>query len=447
MAGIVGIYQGNQIPLIEKLLSKISYRGKSGKTLFQNVYCSLGIVWTDAQAPPLKKEKNEIIYEDKGNDGRLVKIILNQKNLILSRDLLGIVPLYYGWKDNKVLIFASEVKPLLEIVPEIYELLPGHIFNGKDFVPQMMLPHQLLFKDDPYQIAQKLYDLLSEAVQECIATREIGSLLSGGIDSSAISVIARHYIQNFHTFAAGVTSAPDLYYARQVAKYIGSTHHEAVVSRQELITILPEVIYHLESFDPLLVRSSLTNYLVIRLAAEYVPAIFSGEGGDELFAGYDYLKTIPIEELQEELYDITLRLHNTGLQRVDRCASAFGLIAFTPFLNLDIVRFAFRIPPQYKLNNQEEKWILRCALENELPSQVLHRKKAKFWQGSGVNALLASYAEEKVSISEFESGRVLPNGWKLHSREEYLYYKIFMDCFGELNNLDWMGRTKNYSEN
>ncbi|HHT10869.1 MAG TPA: asparagine synthase [Candidatus Atribacteria bacterium] len=447
MAGVVGIYQGNQISLIEKLLPEIAYRGKSGKTLFQNGYCSLGMIWNDSQAPPLKSGKNEIIYEDQGGDGRSVKIVLSQENIVLSRDFLGIAPLYYGWKDNEFLLFSSEVKPLINLVPKVNELLPGHVFNGKNSVPQITLPQESVTKDDPSQIAKKLYKLLSEAVQKCIPAQKIGSLLSGGLDSSAISAIARHDINTFHTFAAGVNSAPDLLYARKVAEHIGSIHHEMVVTQQDLITILPEVIYHLESFDPLLVRSSVTNYLVARLAAEYVPAVFSGEGGDELFAGYEYLKSIPPEELTDELRDITLRLHNTALQRVDRCASAFGIIAYIPFLHPDVVRFALSIPQQYKIKNQEEKWILRCALENKLPNHVLHRRKAKFWEGAGVNEILASYAEEKISASEFEEEHILPNGWKIKSREEYLYYKIFIDCFGEMNYLDWMGRSKTYSEN
>ena len=447
LAGIVGIYQGNQISLIEELLPNISYRGKSGKVLFHNDYCSLGMIWSDAQAPPIRLEENKIVYEDHGGDGRLVKIILSKENIVLSRDFLGIVPLYYGWKDNEVLIFSSEVKPLLKIVPKINELLPGYVFNGKEMEYQIRLPQQSALKDNPNQIAHTLYMLLSEAVQNCLSTQEIGSLLSGGLDSSAISAIARHHIKTLHTFAAGVNSAPDLFYAREVAEHIGSIHHEVVVTQQDLIAILPEVIYHLESFDPLLVRSSVTHYLVSRLAADYVSAVFSGEGGDELFAGYEYLKSIPLEKLPVELRDIMLRLHNTALQRVDRCASAFGIIAYIPFLHPNVVRFALGIPPRYKIKNQEEKWILRCALENELPNHVLHRKKAKFWEGAGVNEILASYAEEKISTLEFEKERILPNGWKLQSREEYLYYKIFKDCFGEISYLDWMGRTKTYSEN
>ncbi|NLJ49966.1 MAG: asparagine synthase [Candidatus Atribacteria bacterium] len=446
MAGIIGIYQGNQISLIEKLLPDIAHRGKSGKTLFHNEYCSLGIIWTDAQAPPFHSEENKTIYEDQGGDGRLVKIILSKGNVILSRDFLGIAPLYYGWKDNEFLMFSSEVKPLLKIVPEINELLPGHVLNGKELVYQTRLPQQSVLNDNPNQIAHKLYKILSEVVQKCISIQEIGSLLSGGLDSSAISAIARQHIKTLHTFAAGINSAPDLLYAREVAEFIGSVHHEIVVTQQDLVTILPEVIYHLESFDPLLVRSSVTNYLVACLAAEYVPVVFSGEGGDELFAGYEYLKLVPPENLAEELKDITLCLHNTALQRVDRCASAFGMIAYIPFLHPDVVSFAFSIPPQYKIKNQEEKWVLRCALENELPSRVVHRRKAKFWEGAGVNKILAIYADEEISASEFEKERILPNGWKLHSREEYLYYKIFKDCFGEMNNLDWMGRTKIYSE-
>jgi asparagine synthase (glutamine-hydrolysing) len=181
---------------------------------------------------------------------------------------------------------------------------------------------------------------------------------------------------------------------------------------------------------------------VAREAGRYVPAAFSGEGGDELFAGYEYLKALPVEQLSGELLDITGRLHNTALQRVDRSAAAGGIAPYVAFLDPDVVLYALRIPAQFKIRNGVEKWILRQAMADALPEEVLNRPKAKFWQGAGVQDLLDAYANDHISDREFTLERRLPNGWELNTKEELLYYRTFRDIFGPLEELEWMGRTK-----
>jgi asparagine synthase (glutamine-hydrolysing) len=302
----------------------------------------------------------------------------------------------------------------------------------------------------------------------------MGCWLSGGLDSSALTALARPHVPELHTFAAGLASAPDLRFARKIADHLDADHHEVIVTLEELLAALPDVIYHLESFDALLVRSSITNYLAAKRAADYVGSVFSGEGADELFGGYAYLRELEPHELSSELADMAQRLHNTALQRVDRCASSHGLIAHVPFLDLDVVEFAMQIPAELKLWRDDattEKWILRQALADVLPDEVLWRRKAKFWQGAGVGDLLARYAEENVTNmlwrrkpkfwqgagvgdllaryaeenvtnNDFRCERSLPNGWSLDSKEELMYYRIFREHFGELNDLSWMGRTK-----
>jgi len=270
----------------------------------------------------------------------------------------------------------------------------------------------------------------------------VGSWLSGGLDSSTMAALARPFVSNLHTFAAGFPDAPDVEHAREVADFIKSDHHEVVVSFKDLLDTLPDVIYHLESFDALLVRSSITNYLVAKRASEYVDAVFSGEGGDELFAGYEYLRNVNLNDLADELIDITARLHNTALQRVDRSASAHGTVAHVGFLDPDVVDYALRIPVKFKLRDDVEKWILRRAMDGELPKRVLNRKKSKFWEGAGVGELIFEYADDKISDKEFTQERTLPNEWMINTKEELMYYRIFKEHFGELEDLSWMGRTK-----
>jgi len=294
----------------------------------------------------------------------------------------------------------------------------------------------------PEEMAKELRRRLETSVEKRIGGTATGSWLSGGLDSSAMAALARKHMDELHTFAAGVPGAPDLEYAREAAEFIGSNHHEAVVTLGDMLVALPEVIYHLESFDALLVRSSITNYLVAKLASDYVEEVFSGEGGDELFAGYEYIKSLDPAMLADELIDITKRLHNTALQRVDRSASAHGMVAHVGILDPDVVDYAHKIPAEYKLRNGVEKWIFRRAMDGELPERVLNRPKAKFWEGAGVGELLAQYADEHITDEEFAHERPLPNGWELNSKEELMYYRIFREHFGELEDLSWMGRTK-----
>jgi asparagine synthase (glutamine-hydrolysing) len=279
-------------------------------------------------------------------------------------------------------------------------------------------------------------------VERHLDNGEVGAWLSGGLDSSAMAALARPHVDRLHTFAVGVDGAPDLMFAAEVAAFIGSHHHEAVVTFAQMLAALPAVIYHLESFDALLVRSSITNYLVAQAAADFVPAVFSGEGGDELFAGYAYLKALDLAMLPDELIDIIGRLHNTALQRVDRCASAHGTVAHVAFLDPEVVAYALQIPVEFKLRDGVEKWILRRALDDALPESVLNRIKAKFWEGAGVRELLAEFAEGRISDADFRAERSLANGWTLNTKEELLYYRIFREHFGELEDLGWMGRTK-----
>jgi asparagine synthase (glutamine-hydrolysing) len=332
------------------------------------------------------------------------------------------------------LCFASEVKGLLVMTRDVHELPPGHSYDGKR-MERYFRPRKLpVTWDPPEMIALKLRRRLEIAVAKYNENGDVGVWLSGGLDSSTLAALANRYFHPFHTFTAGVTGAPDLEYAQAVADFIHSEHHMVTVTIEDMLAILPEVIYHLESFDVWLVRSSILNYLVARLAANYVPAVFSGEGGDELFAGYEYLKSLDPTDLPDELLDITLRLHNTALQRVDRCASAHGTVAHVIFLDPAVVDYALRIPSKYKLYNGVEKWILRQAVGDILPATIVERSKSKFWEGAGVQDRMAQYAKTHITDHDFSRERSLPNGWTLHSKEELHYYRIFREHFGEFED-------------
>lgn len=442
MSGIAGIAaRGNEV-LVDQMLAKIGHRGLVRHSMVAEGGVTLGLV-----TPPGRSKDHLMLHQnlcarDGIGKGHLAEARRVNGGITLQRDALGVAPLYYGRTSDGQLAFASEVKALLGVAESIRELPPGHILEEQQLRSHFQLALKPSLDTSPGQIARELRTRLTEAIRRRIVQPVMGSWLSGGLDSSAIVALARPQVTKLHTFAAGFAGAPDLAFAREVASFVGAEHHEIIVNLPMLLSTLPQVIYHLESFDALLVRSSTTNYLVARLAAEYVTDVFSGEGGDELFAGYEYLKDLPVQSLPAELIDIMGRLHNTALQRVDRSATAHGTVAHVPFTDPDVVDFALRIPPEFKLRDGVEKWILRQALVGLLPDSVLWRTKAKFWEGAGVQEVLAQHAESVVSDRDFRQERVLPNGWRLNSKEELFYYRVFREHFGTLLDLTWMGRTK-----
>jgi len=458
MAGIAGIAEPGMQEFVTQMIQKINHRGLPGMKIIEQNGQTLGAVWPDLQASPTPNplEQNSVwdcsqplspeLSVLSAERNAFAVAVAKPQGIFMARDSLGVRPLYYGETYQGALCFASEVKALKEITQTIHEFPPGCYFEPETgfqaFYQLELQPENELDRTTlAYGLKRRLEQSICRRIDQDIA----GCWLSGGLDSSVITALVRPHVKILHTFAGGFPGSPDLEYAKQVASLLNTRHHEVKVTLKGLLDILPKVIYHLESFDALLVRSTLLNYQVAELAIQYVGSAFSGEGGDELFAGYDYLKDLQPNHLSEELIDITGRLHNTALQRVDRSASAHGLVVYVPFLDPDVVEYALSIPTQYKIyheNKPIEKWILRLALKDVIPDTILWRPKSKFWQGSGLGELLKKYADEHISDSDFKSERTLSNGWTLNTKEELMYYRIFREYFGELEDLSWMGRTK-----
>lgn len=458
IAGIAGMTTPEEESLVSTMLDKSAHRGTHHRKTINSPGIIMQAGWNEVESQPIPRS----LMDQAVWDGLSVPIpssaslaaqktpfalaAMTADGLLLARDRIGVKPLYYG-PCSVGMAFASEVKSLLPATRQIHELPTGKmLLAGRTINIHYEPSIQILPHEDVANTANGLRLRLEQAIARCVQQDEMGSWLSGGLDSSAIAALARPFVRRFHSFVSGVDGAEDLIYGRQMAEYLGTEHHELKVTQTDMLDALPDVIYHLESFDALLVRSSVTNYLTAKMASNYVESVFSGEGGDELFAGYEYIKSLPEDQIQGELLEIIYRLHNTALQRVDRCSQAHGLTAFIPFLDPDVLDYALAIPVRYKLFRDTqppvEKWILRKAVEDVLPASVLWRPKSKFWQGAGVVDLMEQYAEQNISDADFKRERNLSNGWKLNSKEEFMYFRIFLDHFGELENLDWMGRTK-----
>jgi asparagine synthase (glutamine-hydrolysing) len=440
MTGIAGIQGSNKGETVHAMLSRITHRSKKHSVIFLKNGLTIGIATNDLdKICNYGKDGSTFLINDY-EDSTSVSMV--NEHIVLKRDKYGVAPLYYVVLEDNSIAFASEIKSLVMFNKEIKELLPGFTLQDLQLKKYYALIKEEEIKASCDEFSISLKNVLQTSIQKRLKDDVTGAWLSGGLDSSAISALVAPMVKRLHTFAVGFPGAPDLHYAKIVAGHIGSIHHERFISFEDIIKVLPKTIYHLESFDSLLVRSSVMNYLVAQLCSEYVEEVFSGEGGDELFAGYEYIKNIPKNKIADELIDITNRLHNTALQRVDRCSSAFGVTAHVPFMDEDVVNLAVRIPTEFKLHGDTEKWILRLAVANDLPGDALNRKKSKFWEGSGMEEHFYNYAEGLITDSDFRNEKEIKCGWKLVSKEELMYYRIFKEHFGEMDNLDWMGRTK-----
>jgi len=386
--------------------------------------------------------------------------------LILGRDPLGKKPLYFGYDIQSNLYFSSEIKPLLLLSNEIKTLPPGSIWvippytipDEKNIHPFYTIPIPRAEFTQMDDAVNRLDIILVNAIKKrLMADVPVGAFLSGGLDSSLITAIMRRLIPSeLHTFSIGLEGSTDILNARKVAKYLGTIHHERIVGKDELLNSLPDVIMSLESFDPALIRSSVATYLVSELASKYVKVVLSGEGADELFAGYHYLANLNTStQLPQELYRITSALHNTNLQRGDRMTMAHGLEARMPFFDLKIIDFAFHLDPnllvstnQPLTSNSSSDWqgkmVLRKLAERYLPSEIVWRKKEKFAIGTGIASILESYANQTISDAEFTEHKMQcpfrTTGF--FSKEMYYYWTLFPTILKRNDVLTLIGQSR-----
>jgi asparagine synthase (glutamine-hydrolysing) len=378
-------------------------------------------------------------------------VISDGEQLLAARDLLGIKTLFYGRKGD-TLYLASELKSVAAVTDEVYEFPAGHYMDRSgDFHRFASLPESA-----PEVHSKKVDEMLDDIrniIQRSFKSRvdfsvPTGSLLSGGIDSSVIAAIAsKEYREKFDkplkTFALGVGESGDIKSAREVASHIGSDHHELIIGLDDMLEVLPRVIYYLENFDPSLVRSSLSNYLISRYAKEHgIEVLLSGEGGDEVFCGYRYLKSVPHEDLFGEQMKCIGFLHSNASLRLDRMNECNSMKVVTPLISGELLDYSLSIPPEYKMKPQSddriEKWIFRKAYENMLPSSIVWRIKQEFSQGSGSADVLPQHFENEISDSEFEE-------WKerhpvIRSKEELCYFRIFTEHFGSSLAVETVGQ-------
>jgi asparagine synthase (glutamine-hydrolysing) len=391
------------------------------------------------------------LYQDMGPDcvcrldGMFAFAVWNGDDYMLARDPIGIKPLYYGYVDSK-LYFASELGAMtLAGVEEVHEFPAGHYYTPKTgFVQYYDMPplqdHLLMDVEETCQIIRETF--VKAVKKRLLSDKEIhvGSFCSGGLDSSLVAAIAAEEIPHLHTFVVGMKDeggieSDDLKASRIAAAHIGSMHHEYIITEKEYYEALPVVIKELESYDPSLVRCALPCYFTCKCAADHVTVVLTGEGADEIFAGYHYMKNFPAHLINKESRRLLSGLHNINLQRADRMGMLFSLELRVPFLDVAMVDLAMKIPHELKIRESEkvgatiEKWILRKAFEGTdyLPVDILWRYKVQYTQGAGCEDLGEVLAENEISDDEYQ--RIVAENPKatINSKEAAFYFKIFRE--------------------
>ena len=401
----------------------------------------------------LFKEKGVDFVDDLNGIFGFAIYDVDKDTYFIARDHMGIIPLYIGWDKNGTFYVASELKALESVCTKIELFPPGHYFYSKDneFV-------QWYKRDWVDYDAVKNNETSIKAIKEALEAavhRQLmsdvpyGVLLSGGLDSSVTSAIAKKYAQKriesgdekeawwpqLHSFSVGLDGSPDLAAAQKVADHIGTVHHEIKFTIQEGLDAIKDVVYNLETYDTTTIRASTPMYLMARVIKSMgIKMVLSGEGADELFGGYLYFHKAPnAKEFHQETVRKLDKLHMYDCLRANKSLAAWGIEGRVPFLDKEFMDVAMRINPQDKLINGErmEKWVVRKAFEDMLPESVAWRQKEQFSDGVGYSWIdtLKEVVDREVSDEQMKNAHFRFPVQTPLNKEEFYYRSIFESHF------------------
>ena len=371
----------------------------------------------------------------------------------IARDHMGIIPLYMGWDENGTFYVASELKALEGVCTKIELFPPGHFLSSKDgeltkWYSRDWMDYEAV-KDNQTSI-DEIHNALEAAVhRQLMSDVPYGVLLSGGLDSSVTSAIAKKYAEKrietddtqaawwpqLHSFSVGLEGSPDLAAAQLVADHIGTVHHEIKFTIQEGLDAIRDVVYNLETYDITTIRASTPMYLMARgIKSMGGKMVLSGEGADELFGGYLYFHKAPNKkEFHEETVRKLSKLHMYDCLRANKSLAAWGIEGRVPFLDKEFMDVAMRINPQDKMINGErmEKWVLRKAFESYLPASVAWRQKEQFSDGVGYSWIdtLKKVVAEEVTDEQLANAKYKFPLQTPTNKEEFYYRSIFQEHF------------------
>lgn len=372
---------------------------------------------------------------------------------LIARDAIGVIPLYIGKDYNGLLYVASELKALEGFCDEYESFLPGHYYWSREgemrrWYNRDWMKYEAVKNNESSMT--RLHDALEAAVRrQLMSDVPYGVLLSGGLDSSVISAIAKKHAElrvetdnqseawwpQLHSFAVGLKGSPDLVKAREVAERIGTVHHEIHYTIQEGLDAIRDVIYYVETYDVTTVRASTPMYLLARVIKSMgIKMVLSGEGADEIFGGYLYFHKAPnAEAFHEETVRKLNKLYLYDCLRANKSLSAWGVEGRVPFLDTEFLDVAMRLNPIDKMcpGTTIEKRIVREAFGELLPESVAWRQKEQFSDGVGYSWIDTLKAITSKAVSDEQMAHAserFPINTPMN-KEEYYYRTIFEEHF------------------
>lgn len=402
---------------------------------------------------PLYQEKGAEFIDELNGIFAFAIYDSSEGSYLIARDHMGIIPLYIGWDQFGTFYVASELKALEGTCTRIELFPPGHYLSSKEKGFQKWYSREWTsyeaVKENETSIPE-LRKALEDAVhRQLMSDVPYGVLLSGGLDSSVTSAIARTFAQKriesgdadeawwprLHSFSVGLDGSPDLAAARKVADHIGTVHHEITFTIQEGLDAIRDVIYHLETYDITTIRASTPMYLMARVIKSMgIKMVLSGEGADELFGGYLYFHKAPSpKDFHEETVRKLEKLHMYDCLRANKSLAAWGIEGRVPFLDKEFMDVAMRLNPKDKMAGPDrmEKWVVRKAFEDYLPESVAWRQKEQFSDGVGYDWIdtLKQVVAEAVTDEMLENAAFRFPIQTPTTKEEYYYRDIFHSHF------------------
>lgn len=397
----------------------------------------------------LYREKGIDFIEDLSGIFAFCLYDIENDSYMVARDQIGVIPLYIGWDALGQFYVASELKALEGVCKKIQEFPPASYLYSKDGEIKKWWKRDWMdyenVKDNESSIPE-LRKAMEDAVhRQLMSDVPYGVLLSGGLDSSITSAVAKLYAAKrveandeqtawwpqLHSFVIGLEGSPDLAAARKVADHIGTVHHEIKYTIQEGLDAIKDVIYHLETYDVTTVRAATPMYLLARVIKSMgIKMVLTGEGADEIFGGYLYFHKAPnAQEFHNETLRKISKLNLYDCLRANKALAAWGVEGRVPFLDKEFMDVAMRLNPKDKMggNGKIEKWILRKAFEDILPESVAWRQKEQFSDGVGYGWIdtLKQIAQDEVSDEMMANAKYRFSINTPMSKEEYRYRAIF----------------------